>query len=122
MPIHFTGLVLFVQDTNRLHQFYRDFFNAELVGNASPDWTLLKIGSAEIGLHKSSPAFAGHNGNEHSNTKMVFDTDQDIFQLHQKFAAAAVQITSVMEWDNFPYRLFDGKDPEGNIFQVRVKK
>jgi hypothetical protein len=61
-------------------------------------------------------------GESETNTKIVFDTDTDINLLHQQMKKKNIEVTDVKTWDNYNYWLFDGKDPEGNVFQLRQKK
>jgi predicted enzyme related to lactoylglutathione lyase len=125
MRIHFSGIILFVQDVQKLATFYTQLFGFTLAEAIESEWALLKAGNVELGLHKSGAAYpvsnAGESFNE-SNTKLIFETEEDIIVFHKELVTRGVRTGEIKTWDNFPYRLFDGKDPEGNVFQVRQKK
>jgi catechol-2,3-dioxygenase len=123
MKFNLSCIILFVKDCNRLKDFYTSNFNFETVEETPSQWVLLKAGNCEIGLHKIGDAYIDISTSEsETNTKLVFDTDADINLLHQQMKKKNIDVTDVKTWDNYNYWLFDGKDPEGNVFQLRQKK
>ncbi len=44
--------------------------------------------------------------------------DADIDAHRARFARDGVTVRDLKRYDGFPYRMYDGIDPEGNVFQV----
>lgn len=125
MSLHLNSIILFACDVERLKNFYTDNFGFEVKEETGSEWALLKAGECELGLHKIGPAFfktVGSSPGAGNNVKMIFETTDDIYSLHRKLLEKGVSLQEIKTWDNFPYLLFDGKDPEGNVFQVRMRK
>lgn len=100
-------------------------FNLELAEEIESQWVLLKAGLCELGLHAigtESTQADQPSGKLENNTKMVFEIEEDIFAVHKKLTANQVALTEIKTWDNYPYWICDGEDPEGNVFQLRMKK
>lgn len=125
MAIRLTGIILFVQDVEKLKSFYTTLFQFTVIEEIENEWVLLKAGDAELGLHKTGDAYLSPeetSSHTENNTKLVLETDEDLAALRKRLIGQGVNAGDIKTWDNFPYRLFDGKDPEGNVFQVRQKK
>jgi len=100
-------------------------FNLDLVEEIKNEWVLLKAGHCEIGLHKIGAQYLQDIDTpfkSDNNTKIVFEIDEDIFSTHKKLEAKNVALKEIMSWDNYPYWICDGEDPEQNVFQLRMKK
>lgn len=125
MKLNLSGIILFVKDVEKLKSFYINNFNLELKEEISSEWVLLKAGQCEIGLHKTGSQYLRdieESAESESNTKMVFDTDEDIYMLREHLLSKNVVLGEIKTWEGFDYRVCDGKDSEGNVFQLRVKK
>lgn len=125
MKLNLSGIILFVKDVEKLKSFYINNFNLELKEEISSEWVLLKAGQCEIGLHKTGSQYLRdieESVKDESNSKMVFDIDEDIYMLREHLLSKNVVLGEIKTWDGFDYRVCDGKDPEGNVFQLRVKK
>ena len=125
MKVSLNSIILFVRDVERLKHFYTEFFGLHLTEEIKSEWVVLKAGAGELALHRIATDFSPDNENliqYHSNTKIVFDVDEDLHLLHSKLAAHAIVIKPIQTWDGYPYWLCDGEDPEGNVFQLRMKK
>ena len=125
MKLNLSGIILFVKDVEKLKSFYINNFNLELKEEISSEWVLLKAGQCEIGLHKTGSQYLtdiDKSEKDESNTKMVFDIDEDIYLMREKLLSKNVILGEIKTWDGFDYRVCDGEDPEGNVFQLRVKK
>jgi predicted enzyme related to lactoylglutathione lyase len=119
------GIILFVENVEKLKQFYMENFHLELAEEIESQWVLLKAGLCELGLHAIGVEYTQDDqtsGKFENNVKMVFEIEEDIFVAHKKLTANQVALTEIKTWDNYPYWLCDGKDPEGNVFQLRMKK
>jgi len=100
-------------------------FNLALVEEIKTEWVLLKAGHCEIGLHKIGTQYLQSIETpfkSDNNTKIVFEIDEDIFSIHKILEAKNVIIKEIMSWDNYPFWICDGEDPEQNVFQLRMKK
>jgi len=117
-------IILFVRDVEMLKHFYIDNFNLELAEEMKQEWVLLKAGLCELGLHKIRDEYLNEGAPERveNNTKIVFEIDEDIFVVHKKLEANSIALKEIKTWENYPYWVFDGEDPEGNVFQIRMSK
>ena len=87
------------------------------------EWVLLDAGNCKLGLHRADAAFRNENAMEYkvnNNTKLV--VDQDIFELRNSLLKQNVVIREIKTFDNFDFRICDGEDPDGNVFQLKQRK
>lgn len=125
MKVGFNSIILFVRDVERLKHFNTEFLGLRLTEEINSEWVVLKAGACELALHRIAADYSPDNENPvqyHSNTKIVFDVDEDLFILHPKLANNDISIKPIRTWDNYPYWVCDGEDPDGNVFQLRMKK
>ncbi|CAN0645284.1 VOC family protein [Burkholderia sp. Bmkn7] len=123
MPLPMTRIILYVQDVTLLKAFYQRHFDLPVIEEIDGEWAMLDAGAIELALHLAGPAFrhaaAPSNGNPATNNvKLVFRIDADIDAHRDRLARDGVTVRDVKRFDGFPYRLLDGIDPEGNVFQV----
>jgi predicted enzyme related to lactoylglutathione lyase len=135
MPVPLVRLILYVQDVERLKSFYAENFDLPVVEEIKDEWVVFKAGAIELALHlvgeryrkgaedgqgerpaewPSSPKKAG------SNTKFVFAIESNLPAHREKLLAAGVKVGALKRYEGFPYEMYDGYDPEGNIFQVML--
>lgn len=125
MKVSLNSIILFVRDVEQLKHFYMEYLGLDLIEEIKSEWVVLKAGPCELVLHRIGAGYSPDNDTPvqyHSNTKIIFDVDEDIFILHRKLADQATLIKPIKTWDNYRYWVCDGEDPEGNIFQLRMKK
>lgn len=125
MKLNFDSIIMFVEDVEKLKLFYVDILKLEIVEELPSEWLLLKAGNSNIGLHKIGKEYLDNSEGElkfHSNTKIVFETGEDIHQLREQLLNKGVKLKEIKTFDNYRYWLCDGEDPEGNIFQLKQKK
>jgi len=125
MNLKFNSLIIFVRDVDQLKSFYTGIFNLQVIEEIKSEWLLLNAGSCNIALHKIGQQYlenAGEFPGQGSNTKMVFDVEEDIYQLRDRLLSIGVALQEIKTFDNFDYFICDGEDPEGNIFQLRQPK
>jgi catechol-2,3-dioxygenase len=125
MATTLNGIILFVQDVDRLKHFYSNHFNLTVAEEITSEWVLLKAGHCELGLHKIGADYLKPGESTvrvDTNTKIVFDIDEDLFVIHRVLTEKNITLTEIKTWDNFPYWVCDGEDYEGNVFQLRMKK
>ncbi|WP_321909908.1 VOC family protein [Burkholderia cepacia] len=123
MPLPMTRIILYVQDVTLLKVFYQRHFDLPVIEEIDGEWAVLDAGAIELALHLAGPAFrhaaALSNANPATNNvKLAFRIDADIDAHRDRLARNGVTVRDVKRFDGFPYRLLDGIDPEGNVFQV----
>ncbi|TDO26496.1 VOC family protein [Sediminibacterium goheungense] len=117
-------VLLFVSDISKMKQFYHEVFGLSILEEIPGEWVLLSAGTVKIGLHKIGEGYTSitvHTSIE-TNTKLIFETAENIESLHAMFNAKNITVQNITSFDQYPYRLFMGNDPEGNVFQVMQKK
>jgi len=117
----------------RLQSFYVDNFDLPIVEEIKDEWVVLQAGSIELALHlvgehyrKAAVAIRGDHDNKrpspphnaHTTTKLVFAIETNLAEHREKLLAAGIYVGALKRYDGFPYELYDGHDPEGNVFQV----
>ncbi|MFM9837503.1 MAG: hypothetical protein ACKVOQ_04520 [Cyclobacteriaceae bacterium] len=123
MKVSFTCLIIFAQDVDKLKTFYIEKLHLELIEETKSVWVLLKAGQCEIGLHKIGEQYLeGAAFKVDNNTKVVFEIDEDIFQLRMDLLKGGVSLREIKQFDGYDYLLCDGEDPEGNVFQLRQRR
>ncbi|HCL05584.1 MAG TPA: lactoylglutathione lyase [Chitinophagaceae bacterium] len=124
MPLTLDTVLLFVSDINNMKRFYHEVFSLNILEEISSEWVLLSAGSVKIGLHKMGETYATTTTQTpvETNTKLIFETSENIYSLHSILRSKSVTVQDITSFDNYPYLLFMGNDPEGNVFQVIQKK
>lgn len=122
MKLKLNSFILFVDDVELLQQFYTTTLGFQLL-ETSPGWVLLDAGGVTIGLHQVGEAYRNSETQAgETNTKMVFETSEDLHQLREQLLQRQVVLGELKTFPNYPYWLCDGKDPEGNVFQLKQAK
>ncbi len=124
MNLSLSTLILFVHQIEQQKKFYRDVFQLEVVEEYST-WVLLKTSSCSLGLHQIPEEYIGDDPNFQvdNNVKLVFDVaDVPLQQFHDQLMQQGVRLQPITSFENYPFDLCDGKDPEGNVFQLRQPK
>jgi len=113
--------ILFVHDINRIKPFYIDLLGFKIVESYGDNWLLLDAGNAKIGLHKIGAEGLDSAASKEviHNTKMVFSILSELEVVRQKFVEAGIVMKEIQHWDGYDYRVCDGLDPEGNVFQLK---
>lgn len=117
-------IILYVKNIQSLKKFYVENFNLKVI-EEDQIWVLLNAGSANIGLHRMGGEYLQKTDNGRSydnNTKIVFEIDVDIEAGRNELISNNVQMREIKTFDNYPFWLCDGTDPEGNVFQLKSKK
>lgn len=124
MKATLAGIILFVQNVEKLKQFYMENFHFELVEEMGSEWVLLQVGFCELGLHAIGAKYTQADqmsGKLGTNTKIVFEIEEDIFAVHKLLKDNHAALSEIKTWEGYPYWVCDGEDPEGNVFQLRMK-
>lgn len=125
MTLKLDTIIIFVKGLESLKDFYVDVLGLEIIEETPDQWLLLGAGGCNLGLHQIGEEYLDESNEDtkyETNTKIVFEIDGDIHVLRNDLLSKNVTIKEVMTWDNYPYLLCDGEDPEGNVFQLKSKK
>ncbi|HGL6714621.1 VOC family protein [Burkholderia contaminans] len=119
MPLPMTRIILYVQDVASLKTFYQQYFDLPVVEEIENEWVVLGTGTIELALHLAGPAFRHAEARaETSHVKFVFSIGHDIGPHRDRLAGSGVTVRDLKRYDGFAYTMYDGIDPEGNVFQV----
>ncbi|ACB67764.1 conserved hypothetical protein [Burkholderia ambifaria MC40-6] len=123
MPLPMTRVILYVRDVALLKAFYQRYFALPVIEEIDGEWVVLDAGAVELALHLAGPTFrratAPASAKADSSTvKFVFRIDTDIDAHRDRLARDDVIVRDLKRYDGYPYRMYDGIDPEGNVFQV----
>lgn len=107
-----------------LKNFYVENFSLKVIEEDS-GWVLLNAGAVNIGLHKIGDQYleeieSGYQFD--NNTKLVFEIDVDIESARSELISKNTAMREIKTFENYNFWLCDGTDPEGNVFQLKVKK
>ncbi|CAN1722914.1 VOC family protein [Hyphomicrobium sp. 1Nfss2.1] len=120
MSVKLARIILYVQDVERLSEFYRQAFGFPLLQHIAGEWAVLKAGACELALHRVGLPYRDAEGRpgEGSNAKIVFAIDTPIAETREKLIAVGVSIGEIKQYPGLTGLLCDGRDPEGNVFQL----
>lgn len=120
MNLFFNGIILYVSDVDNLKNFYVNFLNLKILEEIKSEWVLLHAGNCTLGLHKTGEQYQSLTEIPcETNTKIVFETTEDIYELRENILKSGIKITEINKFENYDFHFFDGEDPEGNVFQIR---
>jgi predicted enzyme related to lactoylglutathione lyase len=112
MKLKFSRIILFVNDVSKTAKFYRDAFDLKVKGKINKEWTELDAGGCSIALHKSSmKTIKDHD----SKAKLVFGS-RDVPATKSFLEKKGIAMGEIITFDSI--QLCNGKDPEGNPFQI----
>jgi len=120
MSARLARIIVYVQDVERLSDFYRQAFGFPLAQHIAGEWAVLKAGACELALHRVGPAYrdgVGRTG-DGSNAKLVFEIDGPLAETREKLLALGVVMEEIKQYPGLTGLLCDGRDPEGNVFQL----
>lgn len=121
MAISLNRVMLFVQDVQRLSDFYADLSGMTVVEAIEGEWAVLRTGACELALHRVGEAWRVDDPSEwrvENNVKLVFSVDQDLEALRRELIGKGVEMDEVKSFPGPTGPLCDGRDPEGNVFQL----
>lgn len=113
MELTIRRVILFVRDVPTVGAFYRDVLGLSEV--ASPDdpkeWLEFRAGACTLALHHGGVEKKGRT----RPPKIVFYSE-DVKKTRDSLIAKGVKMGALQTTENFQF--CDGRDPEGNDFQV----
>jgi catechol 2,3-dioxygenase-like lactoylglutathione lyase family enzyme len=119
MRISMTRLILYVRDVARLKAFYEAHFGFRVIEEIEHEWVVLQAGQMELALHLVGRKFRNVPHESISpNAKLVFTVDSGLLELRSKLEKANVPVGEIKRYRGFAFSLCDGRDPEGNVFQL----
>jgi predicted enzyme related to lactoylglutathione lyase len=119
MPAILNRILLYVQDVDRLAAFYRDTLGLTLVEEIPGEWAVLAAGPCQLALHRVGPAYRRPDAmTTDSNAKLVFTVDRELAALRDELIGRGVAMGEIKSFPPLTGRLCDGRDPEGNVFQL----
>jgi predicted enzyme related to lactoylglutathione lyase len=106
-------IILFVQDVSIVGAFYRDILGlSEVVSPDDPkEWLEFGAGACSIALHHGGVETKGRS----RPPKIVFYSE-DVDKTRAALIKKGVKMGALQTTELFQF--FDGRDPEGNDFQV----
>src|SRR3569833_607534 len=119
MQISMTRVILYVRDVAGLKTFYERHFGFRVIEEIEGEWAVLLAGRMELALHLAGrPVRTTRPGTASTNAKRGFTVDSGLPELRGKLEKAGVSMGDVRRYQGFAYSLCDGRDPEGNVFQL----
>ena len=124
MKLSLDSVIIYTFDVNLLRDFYVNHFNLSILEEIKDEWVLLQAGHCSIGLHLAGEAYRNSNIQTQSETniKLVFETTEDLAALREQLLSKGVAMRNIKTFDNYPFWVCDGVDPEGNVFQLKKAK
>ena len=121
MPVALSRVILYVQDVDRLATFYQQALGLPVVEEIKGEWAVLNAGPCQLALHRVGEAYRvadPASWQVESNAKLVMTVDRPLAELCAELTARGVPMGEMKSYPPLTGRLCDGKDPEGNVFQL----
>jgi hypothetical protein len=121
MTVSLERIILYVQDVERLAHFYHTMFDLPVIEEIKDEWAVLRAGACEIALHRVGKPYRVADASSwqvETNAKLVLSTDRDLKTLRAELIAKGVPLGEIKSYPGLTGPLCDGKDPEGNVFQL----
>lgn len=110
MVLRIRRIILFVHDIEAVARFYRDVVGLPLKNEERPSWLEFDAGSCVLALHNG-----GEPNKARRPPKVVFYAD-DVESARQELIRRGAKMGPFRSSTSLS--LCDGKDPEGNTFQI----
>lgn len=122
--LQLSSIILFCFDIQKMKTFYNHILGFEILESSGDNWIVLESGACQLCLHQIGQEYIVEGGSQAENrvTKFVLTTDQNIHDLRKYLLNKEVRMKEVMTWKGYDYSICDGRDPEGNVFQLKGKK
>ena len=112
MKLELRRVVLFTAHMDEMSRFYGEVLGLELA-NSEPGWKDYRAGACSIALHKGEAKIGNRP------PKLAFYA-ADVAATRAALARRGAKMGKVNSADRFD--LCDGKDPDGNAFQISSRK
>ena len=111
MKLKANRLILFVKDAPKVAAFYRDVMGLKINGDADDKkWIDVDAGGFSIGLHGGGKPVSAAG-----RPKLAFYA-KDVAGARERLVERGAKLGKLMSFGEL--RFCDGKDPEGNLFQL----
>jgi predicted enzyme related to lactoylglutathione lyase len=111
MHLRLKRIILFVMDIEAVTAFYRDVLGLHLKGaQHDAGWVEFETGACTLALHRGTSTLAPRR-----SPKIVFAAS-DVAATRAQLIARGAKLGAVKAFDDIQF--CDGKDPEGNVFQI----
>ena len=107
-----TRVMLFVKDVPKVAAFYRDLLGLSPLGEITPEWVELEAGNCTVALHHASKPLSERGD---ASAKIVFGV-LDIPAARSLLESRGITMGKISSFSGID--ICDGKDPEGNLFQI----
>ena len=114
-------VILYVQDVGRLADFYRDVLGLPIVEEIKGEWSVHRAGACELALHRvGKPCRVADPSSWQvdNNVKLVLTVDRELAELRAELVGKGVPMGAIKSYPGLTGPLCDGRDPEGNVFQL----
>jgi catechol-2,3-dioxygenase len=121
MKVALNRVILYVQDVDRLAAFYQQAFGLPVVEEIKGEWCVLDVGPCQLALHRVGKAHRvadPASWEVESNAKLVMTVDCPLAELRAELTAKGVPMGQIKSYPGLTGPLCDGRDPEGNVFQL----
>ena len=107
-PLKLRRIILFASDLGALTAFYRDVLGLEIRdGSAKEGWVEFDAGGCSLALHRGK--------SKRGSTKTAFGSS-DVQKMREELVRRGAKMGKVKAFGDLV--LCDGRDPEGNVFQL----
>jgi catechol-2,3-dioxygenase len=121
MDASLNRVILYVQDVGRLADFYRDVLGLPIVEEIEGEWSVHRAGACELALHRVGKPYRVADPSSwqvDNNVKLVLTVDRDLTELRAELVGKGVAMGAIKSYPGLTGPLCDGRDPEGNVFQL----
>jgi catechol-2,3-dioxygenase len=121
MRVALNRIIFYVQDVDRLVNFYRDVFGLSVMEEIKGEWAVLDVGPCQLALHRVGKAYRVADPTSwevETNAKLVMTVDRPLAELRAELTSKGVPMREIKSYPGLTGPLCDGKDPEGNVFQL----
>lgn len=110
MGFRINRIILFAKNIPALAKFYEEVFGLTIKGAPDKSWIELSAGGVSLALHKGTPPPPSRG-----TPKLVFYCS-DVAKTRESLLVKGVSLDKLKIFGDL--HLCDGKDPEGNVFQL----
>jgi catechol-2,3-dioxygenase len=121
MKVALNRVILYVQDVDRLATFYQQALGLPVVEEIKGEWCVLDAGPCQLALHLVGKAYRvadPASWEAESNAKLVMTIDRPLAELCAELVTRGVPMGQIKSYPGLTGPLCDGRDPEGNVFQL----
>jgi hypothetical protein len=104
-------IIIFTANVERLAAFYKSAFELEEIGSANSEWAEFDAGGCNLAFHKTDEESHVRDG----WMKPVFGT-ADVTGEKRRLEDLGIEMSEVVSFGDI--QLCDGRDPDGNWFQI----